>query len=106
MSEKTRAELKEQIKIMNHNYQVIKEMHEKGYQYSVSEIKRLQDELDCTRKALDITVSQLKKTSDYIEDCRYQETNYFLVDSKDVSIILDETNDALEQITALEQKDK
>lgn len=41
MSEKTRAELKEQIKIMNHNYQVIKEMHEKGYQHSVGEIKRL-----------------------------------------------------------------
>lgn len=62
-------------------------------------------ELERTRKALDVAVSQLKKTSDYIEDCRYQETNYFLVDSKDVSIVLDETNDALEQITALEQKD-
>ena len=53
MSEKTRAELKEQIKVMNHNYQVIREMHERGYQYSVSEIKRLQDELERTRKALE-----------------------------------------------------
>ena len=53
MSEKTRAELKEQIKIMNHNYQAIREMHEKGYQYSVGEIKRWQDELDSTRKALE-----------------------------------------------------
>lgn len=53
MSEKTRAELKEQIKIMNHNYQTIKEMHERGYQYSVVEIKRLQDDLELTRKALD-----------------------------------------------------
>lgn len=59
-----------------------------------------------TRKALDVAVGQLKRTHDYIEDFRYQETNYFLVDSKDVSIILDETNEALEQITALEQKDK
>ena len=53
MSEKTRAELKEQIKIMNHNYQVIKEMHERGYQYSVGEVKRLQDELERTREALE-----------------------------------------------------
>lgn len=58
-----------------------------------------------TRKALDIAVSQLKKTRDYIEDCRYQETNYFLVDSKDVSIIFDETNESLKEITALQQKD-
>lgn len=62
-------------------------------------------ELIRTRKALDVAVGQLKKTRDYIEDFRYQETNFFLVDSKDVSIILDETNEALEQITALEQKD-
>lgn len=61
MSEKTRAELKEQIKIMNHNYQVIREMHEKGYQYSVSEIKRLQDELDRTRKALGIIKKEMSK---------------------------------------------
>lgn len=53
MSDKTRAELKEQIKIINHNYQALKEMHERGYQYSVGEIKRLQDELEHTRKALD-----------------------------------------------------
>lgn len=59
MSEKTRAELKEQIKIMNHNYQVIKEMHEKGYQYSVGEVKRLQDELERTRKALDVALDWL-----------------------------------------------
>lgn len=65
---------------------------------------KLFSELIRTRKALEIAVSQLKKTSDYIEDCRYQETNYFLVDSKDVSIILDETNDALEQITATRTK--
>lgn len=60
MSEKTRAELKEQIKIMNHNYQVIREMHERGYQYSVSEIKRLQDELEKTRKALDVAVRAIE----------------------------------------------
>lgn len=93
MSEKTRAELKEQIKIMNHNYQVIKEMHEKGYQYSVSEIKRLQDELDCTRKALELAITGLKncKTRDHIGAvCRIPE----YVDK------------VLEQITtALEQKD-
>ena len=61
MSEKTRAELKEQIKIMNHNYQVIREMHEKGYQYSVGEIKRLQDELERTRKALEIIKKEMSK---------------------------------------------
>ena len=61
MSEKTRAELKEQIKIMNHNYQVIKEMHERGYQYSVGEIKRLQDELERTRKALEIIKKEFHK---------------------------------------------
>lgn len=64
MSEKTRAELKEQIKIMNHNYQTIKEMHERGYQYSVVEIKRLQDDLERTRKALEIAVDALKKYTD------------------------------------------
>lgn len=63
------------------------------------------EKLDRTRKALEVAFSQLKKTRDCIENCRYQETNYFLVDSKDVSIILDETNEALEQITALEQKE-
>ena len=67
--------------------------------------KELWQELIRTRKALDVAVSQLKKTRDYIEDCRYQKTNYFLVDSKDVSIIFNETNEALEQITALEQKE-
>lgn len=70
-----------------------------------SDIK-LWQEFIRTRKALDVAVGQLKKTHDYIEDFRYQETNYFLVDSKDVSIILDETNEALEQITALEQKEE
>jgi len=65
-----------------------------------------ESDLEHTRKALDVAVGQLKKTHDYIEDFRYQETNYFLVDSKDVSIILDETNEALEQITALEQKEE
>ena len=59
MSDKTKAELKEQIKIMNHNYQVIKKMHEQGYNYSVGEIKRLQDELDRTRKALEIAKDTL-----------------------------------------------
>ena len=61
MSDKTRAELKEQIKTLNHNYQVIREMHERGYQYSVGEIKRLQDELKCTRKALDVAKKWLMK---------------------------------------------
>lgn len=70
----------------------------------IDDLLALETELERTRKALEIAVSQLKKTSDYIEDCRYQETNYFLVDSKDVSIILDETNDALEQITATRTK--
>ena len=60
MSEKT-AELKEQIKIMNYNYQALKEMHERGYQYSVGEIKRLQDELERTHKALDIAVKTLER---------------------------------------------
>lgn len=91
MSEKTRAELKEQIKIMNHNYQVIREMHEKGYQYSVSEIKRLQDELDRTRRALDVAVDVLKYANKCIKGgCVNWET---------------EIDRALEQITALEQKD-
>ena len=53
MSDKTKAELKEQIKIMNHNYQTIKEMHDRGYRYSVSEIEKLKQELETTRKALD-----------------------------------------------------
>ena len=60
--------------------------------------KELWQALIDTKKELDVAVSQLKKTRDYIEDCRYQETNCFLVDSKDMSIILDETNEALEQI--------
>ena len=64
---------------------------------------RLWKELADTKKKLDIAVSQLNKTRDYIEGCRYQETNYFLVDSKDVSIIFDETNEALERINQKEE---
>lgn len=60
--------------------------------------------LEDTKKKLDLAVSQLERTRDYIEGCRYQETNYFLVDSKDVSIIFDETNEALEQIKDKEQQ--
>ena len=92
MSEKTRAELKEQIKIMNHNYQVIREMREKGYQYSVSEIKRLQDELDRTRKALD----GAKKA---LNDIQFTDDGNQIVDIRSFA------HHALEQITALEQKD-
>ena len=61
MSEKTKAELKEQIKIMNHNYQTIKEMHDRGYRYSVSEIEKLKQELETVRKALDVAVEELTK---------------------------------------------
>ena len=93
MSEKTRAELKEQIKIMNHNYQVIREMHEKGYQYSIGEIKRLQDELERTRKALDVAKERLKNT---ILDAEILATPEYLASR---------AKETLEQITALEQKD-
>ena len=90
MSEKTRAELKEQIKIMNHNYQTIKEMHERGYQYSVGEIKRLQDELDRTRKALDVAVDALKEIKD---------------GKVPVSLRINmDINDALDKITALTKR--
>lgn len=67
MSEKTRAELKEQIKIMKHNYQTIKEMHERGYQYSVGEIKRLQAELECTHKVLDKSMEHITGLNNMIE---------------------------------------
>lgn len=93
MSEKTRAELKEQIKIMNHNYQVIRKMHEKGYQYSVSEIKRLQDELERTRKALDVAVEKAKALKE-------------LADIAGFSMFSAGCQDIIEQITALEQKDE
>ena len=109
MSEKTRAELKEQIKIMNHNYRVIREMHERGYQYSVGEIKRLQDELDRTRKALGVAVDALKD----IDDTRnVVKENLYASYGKSLNsgIVFcwttpDEIHNALEQITALEQKD-
>ena len=91
MSEKTRAELKEQIKVLNHNYQVIKEMHERGYQYSIGEIKRLQDELDRTRKALDVAVDMLKIMNDGLPKGNRWKW---------------EIEKALDKITALEQKDK
>lgn len=91
MSEKTRAELKEQIKIMNHNYQVIREMHERSYQYSVGEIKRLQDELERTRKALEIAVDGIKYMRN---NCLEYAADY-----------MDKADEILEQITALEQKD-
>lgn len=81
-------------------------MSDEYQDWKKDEIFELKQEIIRTRKALDVAVGQLKKTHDYIEDFRYQETNYFLVDSKDVSIILDETNEALEQITALEQKEE
>ena len=92
MSEKTRAELKEQIKIMNHNYQVIREMHEKGYQYSIGEIKRLQDELERTRKALD-------SAKEALNDIQFTDDGNRIVDIRSFA------HHVLEQITALEQKD-
>lgn len=107
MSDKTRAELKEQIKIMNHNYQTIKEMHERGYQYSVGEIKRLQDELERTRKALDVAVDMLKSAHNYYEYCIQRDKDY---DGDDINwdcTAMNMDNDifkALEQITALEQR--
>lgn len=64
----------------------------------------LKQQLDLIKKKLDIAVTQLEKTRDYIEGCRYQKTNYFLIDSKDVSIIFNETNEALEQIKDKEQQ--
>ena len=94
MSEKTREELKEQIKIMNHNYQVIKEMHERGYKYSVGEIKRLQAELERTRKALDVAKERLKNT---ILDAEILATPEYLASR---------AKETLAEITALEQKDK
>lgn len=101
MSEKTREELKEQIKIMNHNYQVIREMHEKGYQYSVGETKRLQDELERTRKALDVllfTINRLENQN--YKDCAWH-LRLAIAKIKATGI----ANKALEQITTLEQKD-
>ena len=87
MSEKTREELKEQIKIMNHNYQVIKEMHERGYKYSVGEIKRLQAELERTRKALDVAVNYLQdqlSSFDGIKDDKI---------AKDIRTLLEQINE-------------
>lgn len=95
MSEKTRAELKEQIKIMNHNYQVIREMHERGYQYSVGEIKRLQDELERTRKALEIAKDTIRH-ADWFLDGDYN------VDAKTMH---NEIKCAIKGITTLEQKE-
>lgn len=65
MSDKTKAELKEQIKIMNHNYQTIKEMHDRGYRCSISEIEKLKQELETTRKALDVAVGAVKSIQEY-----------------------------------------
>ena len=96
-SEKTRAELKEQIKIMNHNYQVIKEMHEKGYQYSVGEIKRLQDELERTRKALEIAKDALNE---------YEDRDSYDCNGDWCGCEHSTAHEALEQITALEQKEQ
>lgn len=99
MSEKTRAELKEQIKIMNHNYQVIREMHEKGYQYSVSEIKRLQDDLERTRKALEIAVKALNKIANTDIKVIEKEPLYY------ARAMFSVTNNALGRIQDIEQKD-
>ncbi|MFQ6704285.1 MAG: hypothetical protein ACLRFP_04370 [Alphaproteobacteria bacterium] len=95
MSEKTRAELKEQINIMNHNYQVIKEMREKGYQYSIGEVKRLQDELERTRKALDVAV-------DAIDKILVLDSGKFIQEPAEMWKI---AKSAKDKITALEQKD-
>ena len=98
MSEKTRAELKEQIKIMNYNYQTIKEMHERGYQYSVGEVKRLQDELERTRKALDVAKDALK---DNLSQANFTQ----MLDASRFHCIRTKCESALEQITVLEQKE-
>lgn len=48
----TKAELVEQIKTMNHNYQVLHEQHERGYTYSINTIRDLESKLEIARKAL------------------------------------------------------
>lgn len=49
----TKAELVEQIKTMNHNYQVLHEQHERGYTYSIKTIRDLESKLEIARKALE-----------------------------------------------------
>lgn len=61
MTNKTKQELIEQIKIMNHNYSVIREQKENGYRYSIARIKELEKELADTKKKLDIAVDALKE---------------------------------------------
>ena len=48
----TKAGLIEQIKTMNHNYQVLHEQHERGYTYSIKTIRDLESKLEIARKAL------------------------------------------------------
>ena len=93
MSDKTKAELKEQIKIMNDNYAAIKEMHERGYQYSVNEIKKLQTELERTRKALDVAVDALGY---YASENSWDETNRWMF----VEMGFEFAKDVLDKITA------
>lgn len=65
MADKTKAELKEQVMIMNHNYQVIREMQDNGYKYFVKEIAKLEQELTKTKQALDValeTISWINET--------------------------------------------
>lgn len=93
MSDKTKAELKEQIRIMNHNYHVIKEMQENGYQYSVKEINRLQQELIKTKQALDVAIDTLKYENKCIKG-----------NGVDWRTEIDKTLDQIKQIT--ETKDE
>jgi hypothetical protein len=83
-------------------------MMSKGLSYSVGEIKRLQDELERTRKALEIALDALKR----IDKTRSVANNKIGTHDKTLNsgIVFcwttpDEVHNALEQIKALEQKD-
>jgi hypothetical protein len=83
-------------------------MMSKGLSYSVGEIKRLQDELERTRKALDVAVDALKN----IDKTRSVANHKIGTHDKTLNsgIVFcwatpDDIHNALEQITALEQKD-
>ena len=61
MTNKTKQELIEQIKIMNHNYSVIREQKENGYRYSIARIKELEKELADTKEKLDYAITMLER---------------------------------------------
>lgn len=93
----TKAELVEQIKTMNHNYQVLHEQHERGYTYSIKTIRDLESKLEIARKALEVATDALSKIDAF--SCHRKGAIEIIAGMTSIA------NRALYEITSITKKD-